>query len=237
MQYKRVSDAAHVVATENALRHWDARRPSTSHASIEPHNIGQMSSRVDALLRSVAWMEAHGLDITTDHVLDVGAAQGYGLWQFLLSGFPISSLHGIDLFEDRVAEGCNRTPGLDLRVGDATAMPYADGEFALVCEQFCFCHIPDDEAKRKIAAEMMRVSNKFILIHDWRLGSRSRKLYAVSQAKISHWFPGYRVMLRTRSQLWPPIGRPLSLYAPLLYDAFRIINPFVGSWMTVLQKQ
>ncbi len=237
MEYKRISDAAHVVATEDALKHWDVRRPSTSQQSIEPYNVGQMSARVDALLRSVVWMEAHGLDITKDHVLDVGAAQGYGLWQFLLSGFPITNLHGIDLFEDRVAEGKRRTPGLDLRVGDATAMPFANGEFALVCEQFCFCHIPDEEAKRKIAEEMMRVSSKFILIHDWRMGSEARKLYSVSQTKIASYFPRYRVMLRTRSQLWPPIGRPLSLYAPLLYDMFRVINPFVGSWMTVLQKQ
>jgi hypothetical protein len=236
VNYRRVSDAAHVRATEDALKHWDMRRPSTSCASIEPYNTGQMSARVGALLRSVVWMEAHGLDITKDHVLDVGAAQGYGLWQFLLSGLPLSHLHGIDLFEDRVAEGRRRTPGLDLRHGDATAMPYADGEFGLVCEQFCFCHIPDEVAKTRIAAEMMRVSSKFILIHDWRMGSASRKLYPVSQSKIATWFPGWRVGFRTRSQLWPQIGRPLSLYTPLLYDLFRTVNPLVGSWMTVLHR-
>jgi len=237
MDYNRVSDADHVVATEDALKHWDQRRPSSSHASIEPYNIGQLAARVAASVRTVVWMEAHGLDITQDHVLDVGAATGYGLWQFLLSGFALSHLHGIDLFADRVAEGKKRTPTMDLRVGDATAMPYANGEFGLVCEQFCFCHVPDEDAKRKIAAEMMRVSSKFILIHDWRMGSGSRRLYAVSQAKIAEWFPGWRVGFRTRSQLWPPLGRPLSSYAPLLYDLFRVINPFVGSWMTVLQKE
>jgi hypothetical protein len=236
MTYQRVSDAAHVVATEAALKHWDVRRPSTSHSSIEPYNVGQMSARVWALLRCVVWMESQGLDVSKDEVLDVGAATGYGLWQFLLSGFSLAQLHGIDLFEDRVAAGLARTPGLDLRVGDATAMPYRDGEFALVCEQFCFCHVPDAEAKRKIAAEMMRVSSRFILIHDWRMGSKSRKLYSVSQAKIAEWFPGWRVRLRTRSQLWPPIGRPLSLYAPLMYDALRLVNPLVGSWMTVLER-
>ena len=236
MDYQRVSDAPHVIATEAALKHWDVRRPSASHASIEPYNVGQMSARVSALLKSVVWMEAHGLDITKDQVLDVGAAQGYGLWQFLLSGFPIAHLHGIDLFEDRVAEGKRRTPGLDLRTADATAMPFADKEFGLVCEQFCFCHIPDEDAKRRIAAEMMRVSSRFILIHDWRMGSQPRQLYPVSQRRIAAWFPGWRVVLRTRSQLWPQIGRPLSLHAPLLYDLFRLFNPFVGSWMTVLQR-
>jgi SAM-dependent methyltransferase len=187
-------------------------------------------------MRTIIWMETRGLDVTSDHVLDVGCATGYGLWQFLLSGFPLEHLHGIDLFDDRVAEGRKRTPGMDLRVGDATAMPFSDRQFGLVCEQFCFCHIPDADAKVRIAREMMRVSGKFILIHDWRMGSQSRKLYGVSRARIAEWFPGWQVRQRTRSQLWPILGRSLSLYAPLLYDTLRMVNPLVGSWMTVLER-
>jgi len=236
MDYQRVSDAGHVLTTEAALKHWDRRRPSTSHSSLELQSISQISARIDAMMRAVIWMEQRGLDVNADHLLDVGAATGYGLWQFLLSGFPIGHLHGIDLFADRISEGLSRTPGLDLRLGDATAMPYKDGEFGLVCEQFCFCHIPDDAAKVKIAAEMMRVSGKFILLQDWRLGSASRSLYGLSPRRIREWFPGWRVSRRFRSQLWPPVGRPLSLFAPLLYDLFRMVNPLVGSWITVLEK-
>jgi hypothetical protein len=236
MNYQRVSDASHVLSTEEALKHWDRRRPSTSHSSLELRNVSQMSARNDAMMRAVIWMETRGLNVNTDHLLDVGASTGYGLWQFLQSGFPIAHLHGIDLFEDRVSEGLARTPGLDLRLGDATAMPYKHGEFKLVCEQFCFCHIPDDSAKVKIAAEMMRVSSKFILLQDWRLGSESRKLYGLPPRRISEWFPGWHTTRRFRSQLWPAIGRPLSLHAPLLHDLVRVVNPLVGAWITVLEK-
>jgi hypothetical protein len=234
--YKRAGTAQHVVTTEDALKHWDNRRKGDSTEGIPPHNIGQLTSRLDALMRALAWMEVDGLDVTTAEVLDVGAAQGYGLRPFLLSGFSLQQLHGIDLFTDRVETGKRRTPGLDLIAGDATAMPYPAGTFDIVCEQFCFCHVPDDEAKRKMALEMMRVSRRFILIHDWRAGSTRKKLYGVSQARIREWFPGWKVGARFRSQLWPPIGRPLSRHAGLLYDAARIVNPLVGSWMTVLHR-
>jgi SAM-dependent methyltransferase len=235
--YRPVSDAAHVLRTEEALKHWDLRRAGDRGSGIAVHNIGQMVSRMAALLRALAWMRARGLDPASAQVLDVGAAQGYGLRPFLVAGFSLAQLHGLDLFADRVEEGLLRTPGMQLKVGDATAMPYADRSFDLVCEQFCFCHVPDDDAKADIAREMMRVSRGFILIHDWRMGSSSRKLYGVSKARIRGWFPGWDIAARFRSQLWPPIGRPISRLAPMLYDLARLAGPLVGSWMTVLARR
>lgn len=236
-EYRRVSDASHVLQTEDALKHWDGRRSGDAVAGVPAHNIGQNVSRIDALLRALAWMKTRGFDPATAQVLDVGAGQGVGLRPFLIAEFAMAQLHGLDLFADRVEEGLRRTPGLDLRVGDATAIPYADRSFDLVCEQFCFCHIPDDAAKAAIAREMMRLSRGYILIHDWRMGSSSRKLYSVSTARIREWFPGWETAARFRSQLWPPIGRPISRFAPLLYDVARMVNPLVGSWITILTRR
>lgn len=235
--YDRVSDAAHVVKTEEALKHWDKRRLATDEAqTVAIQNIGASAARMQALYRTTNWMERTGLDIKSAQVLDVGCAQGYGLRPFLLCGFRMDQLHGIDLFADRIDYGKKLTPGMDLRVGDGTQMPYADRSFEIVCEQFCFCHNPESQAKTEMAREMMRVSSKYILIHDWRIGSASKQLYSVSKADISRWFPGWKIAYRVPSQLWPPIGRPLSRFAWPLYDLLRGINPLVGSWMTVLHR-
>lgn len=240
-KYKRISNAGHVVATEEALKHWDTRRHRDVETSTVPRqNISAGAARLEALMRAINYMRMNAFhrnwDMESAQVLDVGCAQGYGLRPFLLAGFRMDQLHGIDLFADRVETGKQLTPGMDLQVGDATAMPYADASFDLVCEQFCFCHVPDDEAKAKIAREMMRVSKRFILIHDWRAGSASRKLYSVSPQKIRDWFPEWSPITRVRSQLWPPIGRPLSRFAWPLYDLARAFSPLVGSWITVLQR-
>lgn len=236
-EYRHVSEAAHVLRTEDALKHWDRRRAADRVAGIPLHNIGQNISRISALLRALAWMQARGLDSQNAQVLDVGAAHGIGLRPFLIADFALSQLHGLDLFADRVEAGLSSIPGMDLRAGDATAMPYDDRSFDLVCEQFCFVHIPDDEAKAAIAREMMRVASRFIMIHDWRMGSPSRKLYGVSKARIRAWYPGWQMAARFRSQLWPPIGRPISRWMPLLYDFARLASPLVGSWITVLTRR
>lgn len=235
--YTRVSDSDHVISTEGALKHWDVRRAKDMGATIAPQNISATAGRIQALMRAVYDMRTgFDFDTTSAQVLDVGCGQGDGLHAFLVNGFRLDQLHGIDLFADRVEIGKRLVPGIDLIPGDATAMPYANSSFDVVCEQFCFCHVPDDGAKAKMASEMMRVSRKFIIVHDWRAGSERRNLYGVSKARIRNWFHGWRVVGRYRSQLWPPIGRPLSRLAWPLYDAARIINPFVGSWLTVLHR-
>ena len=169
-------------------------------------------------------------------MLDVGASTGYGLRRFLMGGFRVNQLHGIELLPERVEAGRKQGLGIDLIQGDATKMPYSNREFAVVCEQFCFCHVPNIEAKMAMAREMSRVADRFILIHDWRAGSASRSIYAVSKSHIRAWFPAWRIAARFRSQLWPPLGRPLSRYAPPLYGLATAINPLVGSWMTVLVR-
>lgn len=235
--YRPVSSDAHVRATEEALRHWDKRRADDRQSEVlQPHNICAVTSRQQGLMRAIYFMESRGLDMSKAQVLDVGCAQGYGLRPFLLDGFAMEQLHGIDLMADRVERGKYLTPSMDLIQGDATAMPYEAQSFDIVCEQFCFCHVPVDEAKIKIAAEMMRVSRQFILIHDWRMGSKSKQLYGVTQAKIRTWFPGWHVVDRFRSQLWPPLGRPFSRFAWPLYDLARAFSPLVGSWFTVLHR-
>jgi len=238
--YKRVADDQHVLKTEDALRHWDSRRAGDQQwITHPPQNIGQVVYRHDGFLRALFELERRGLDITKANVLDVGAANGYGLRYFLVNGFRVDQLHGVDLFADRVEMGHQITPGIDLRHGDGAALPYPDASFDIVCEQFCFCHIPDQAGiKEKISAEMLRVTKPggYILVNDWRMGSESKKLYGMSVSRIKAFFPGLPIVARYRSQLFPPIGRPVSKYFPALYGLFRLVPFLTGSWLTVLQK-
>lgn len=239
--YKRMADDQHILKTEEALRHWDRRRSGDEQWVTHPtQNIGQVVFRMDAVLRAQYDLERMGLDIENASVLDVGAANGFGLHAFLLNGFRLDQLHGVDLFEDRIQSGLRITPGLDIRVGDGAALPFPDASFDLVCEQFCFCHVPDDAGvKERIAAEMLRVTKPggFILINDWRVGSRSRKLYGMGLTSIRRFFPPpAQIVGRYRGQLFPPIGRPVSRYVPALYAVLRLVPFLTGSWVTVLRK-
>jgi len=100
-------------------------------------------------------------------VLDVGCGSGYFLHR--LHEYGAGECHGIDLMENRIAEGRVRYPTLKLRVGSATALPYADGEFDVVTQFTCLSSILDAEVRLAVAREMRRVAaGGWVLSFDMR---------------------------------------------------------------------
>jgi len=99
-------------------------------------------------------------------VLDVGVGSGYFLHR--IKEYGAGEAHGIDLMEERIAQGRTRYPTLDLRVGSATELPYGDGEFDLVTQFTCLSSILDDEVRLAVAREMRRVARGWILSFDMR---------------------------------------------------------------------
>ena len=206
--------------------------------------IGGAASRWSALLRAVYRMHTLGLDVETAKVLEVGSGFGDGLRPFLLAGFPPNHLTGIDLMPERLKGAQNRLPGMNFVHGNAAEMQdnFGNGVFDIVCEQFCFCHIPDSEVKRKIAVEMVRVAKPggFIFIHDWRINAPWRHIYGMPQSIIRQMFRVGEATDRIvvfPSHLWPPIGNLISLWALPLYQLCTSIPPLVGSKITVLRKR
>jgi SAM-dependent methyltransferase len=128
-----------------------------------PGYVAYMQIVERALLN--AFREA-GVRLGGARVLDVGAGSGYFLHR--LQEYGAGEAHGIDLMEDRVAEGRRRYPTLNLRAGSATALPYGDGEFDLVTQFTCLSSILDDEVRLAVALEMRRVARGWVLSFDMR---------------------------------------------------------------------
>jgi SAM-dependent methyltransferase len=107
-----------------------------------------------------------GVALAGARVLDVGCGSGYFLHR--LHDYGAGEAHGIDLMEDRVAEGRKRYPALHLHVGSATELPFEDGEFDLVTQFTCLSSILDDDVRLAAAREMRRVSGGWVLSFDMR---------------------------------------------------------------------
>lgn len=85
--------------------------------------------------------------------LDVGCGPGFvmeGLWESL-------EVHGIDIDPAAVADARDR--GLDVREGDAHALPFDDGSFDLVYCSFLLLWVEDPV---KVLSEMTRVSRDWV---------------------------------------------------------------------------
>lgn len=107
-----------------------------------------------------------GVRLVGARVLDVGAGSGYFLHR--LKEYGAGEAHGIDLMEERIAEGRRRYPTLHLRTGSATELPYADGEFDLATQFTCLSSILDNEVRLTVAREMRRVARGWVFSFDLR---------------------------------------------------------------------
>ncbi len=140
-----------------------------------PGYVAYMHSAERALLRGLR--DAH-VPLAGAKVLDVGCGSGYFLHR--LREYGAGECHGIDLMEDRIAAGKDRYPTLQLHVGSATELPFAEGEFDLVTQFTCLSSILDDEVRLAVAHEMRRVARGgWLLSFDMRgmkpLALRRRK--------------------------------------------------------------
>lgn len=175
-------------------------------------------------------------------ILDVGCGSGFSLLRLLACGMEPERMHGIDITEERIAQGRRRLPSVDLRQGDATAMEYATGSFDLVMESTMFTQMTDEATAGEIAREMVRVAKPggYLMLTDWRYNFGRAGYAGLSRDRIARLFDvgqATSVVCAKRGALVPPIGRALSRYCPALYFPVCAVLPFlVGQMTTVLRK-
>lgn len=96
-------------------------------------------------------------------VLDVGAGTGRTV-QYIRAHRPGIRVVGIEPVQALIEQGYAKGLSADeLREGDATALPYGDGEFDLVCEFAVLHHVREP---RLAVAEMLRVARRAVFISD-----------------------------------------------------------------------
>lgn len=128
-------------------------------------------------------------------ILDIGCGEGVLTEQWaqrLVDGRVV----GLDLPDPKLgAEWAGRSrPNLEFTTGDAVAgLPYADGEFELVCATEVLEHVPTPE---RVVAEMARTASRHLIVsvpHEplWRILNVARGAYlrdlGNTPGHINHW--------------------------------------------------
>lgn len=93
-----------------------------------------------------------------ESVLDVGCALGWAVAFFRRQGKRAA---GVDV--SRIAVRRARELGLDVQVGSATALPFADRSFDLLMSTDCFEHLRPQDAEPAVA-EMCRVARSYLAL-------------------------------------------------------------------------
>jgi ubiquinone/menaquinone biosynthesis C-methylase UbiE len=166
---------------------------------------GQQRALLEALERSGL------LPLRTKRILEIGCGTGRWLRAFGVFGAESANLAGIDLDGARVEDARRKASAADLRIGDATQLPWPDGTFDIVFQSLVFTSILDAATRKAVAGEMQRMLRRggAILWYDFRYNNPANtSVRKVTASEIRELFPDHDVEL-SRVSLAPPIARRL----------------------------
>jgi SAM-dependent methyltransferase len=173
-----------------------------------------------------------------DPCLEVGFALRGWLGDLLCWGVREGDLHGIELDPARAAHAREILPHADLRVGDATSLPWTNGEFRLVVTSTLFSSILDPGVRLRVAEEVTRVlaPGGALLWYDLAVNNpRNPNVRKVDRTELRRLFPSLHGRVRSVS-LAPPLARLVAPWSWLAATALETI-PFLRTHvMAVLVK-
>jgi ubiquinone/menaquinone biosynthesis C-methylase UbiE len=141
--------------------------------------------------------------------LEVGFGNIGWLSELIDWGVSESNLHGIELDAARANKAREILPMADLRVGDAVELPWEDKAFQLVVVSTLFTSVLDNDVRRLIADEIVRVlvPGGALLWYDFAYNNpRNPNVRGIGRGEIKRLFPTLRRKITTVT-LAPPLTR------------------------------
>jgi ubiquinone/menaquinone biosynthesis C-methylase UbiE len=222
--------------------------PADYYSLGNPAILFQQQQRARVALRRLS---ARGfMPLEERQILDVGCGRGDWLSEFESWGAKRSHLAGIDLDDSRGAFAADRLcdrrdnsgnlmrPGADIRIGDASTLPWPAASFDIVLLSTVFSSILNLEMRQAIACEIERVlrPDGVVLWYDFFVNNPANpSVRGVRAAEIRALFPDFRVRLQ-RVTLAPPIARRLVTVSWLCALALERTTVFNTHYFGVLDR-
>jgi SAM-dependent methyltransferase len=157
-------------------------------------------------------------------ILEVGCGTGKWLRDLIAWGADPHALVGVELLEASAVRARRLCPpGVTIEPGNAALLSHPSGSFDIVLQASLFTSVLDDDMRRSIAAEMLRVlrPNGIIVWYDLFLNTQgSSYLRPVTKEELRHLFPGCVVDVR-RVSLSPVLTQ---LLAPRSWSASTLLS-------------
>jgi ubiquinone/menaquinone biosynthesis C-methylase UbiE len=218
------------IRSEYARR--DVRVPQDFYSLSRPANLFADQQRNRVLLQLLNREGA--IPLARKKILDVGCGDGQFFLQLASWGACVENLAGIDLIESRVAQararfGCDREGGPDLRVGDASGLPWPAETFDIAHQSVVFTSMTSAGMKKGVAQEILRVLKPggLLIWYDFLFNNpMNPHVRGIRAREVRQLFPSCAVTLR-RITLAPPIARrvvPITWIGSLILERLVIFN-------------
>jgi len=144
-----------------------------------------------------------------DTCLEVGCGTGGWLADLISWGVREGDLHGIDIDALRISRAKEILPAADLRVGDATRLPWDNDTFNVVVSSTLFTSVLDLGVRYLIAGEIVRVlaPGGTLLWYDFAFNNpKNPHVRGISRSEVRKLFPQLAGKIRSVT-LAPPLAR------------------------------
>lgn len=161
-------------------------------------------------------------------ILEIGCGGGGVLLEFLNLGISPNQLFGIDLLFDRLVDAHKKLPSSGLECANGQSLPFPNSSFDLVLQFTAFSSILDNEIKKQMACEMLRVlkPDGAIIWYDFWLNPTNKQTKGITPKEIRELFPNC-IFDFHRITLAPPIASrvvPISWSLALLLESMKVFN-------------
>ncbi len=211
--------------------------PADRYAPWRPEEMLARNGR-----RRVAAMllrEARVFPTAGDRSLEIGFGSLGWLGDLVSWGLRESDLHGIELDPVRARRACEALPAADLRVGDATQLPWKDETFQLVVASTVFTSILDSNVRRAVAKEIGRVLavGGALLWYDFTIDNRHNpNVRRVTRKELRELFPRLEGLMRSVT-LAPPLARMVAPKSWLIANVLEAVPLLRTHLLAVLVKR
>jgi len=233
-----LADEADRIRVEYARR---AREiPEELYSVRNPGHLFGTLQRVRRLVRALS--VAGCFPLSDRRILDVGCGHGGWLADFESWGARRENLAGMELEPARAevarcrlgATHSDGSGGADIRIGDASRLPWPDESFDIVVQATVLTSILDGAMRQSVSTEIARVlkpTGVFLWYDFFYDNPRNPNVRGIGASEIRELFPGFQIGLE-RVTLAPPLARlvaPLTWIGALLLENLRLFNThFLG---------
>jgi SAM-dependent methyltransferase len=230
---------AHAAELERIRAEYERREreiPSDFYALHHPANLLLRQSEEEAVLEGLH--AAGAAPLTGRRLLDVGCGAGDWFGLFERFGARPTDLAGIELGERRAAEARRRFPESDIRRGDAAKLPWPDASFDVVFQSTLMTSVLDEEVRRRIAGEMLRVlaPRGAVVWLDFRYNNpRNPSVRGIGRGELGRLFPDCNLWLR-RIVLAPPLARRIAPWSIRLARLLEMTTLFNTHYLAVIRR-
>jgi ubiquinone/menaquinone biosynthesis C-methylase UbiE len=195
---------------ERLLQEYERREREIDPQVYAPSNPVELFMRAGRLRLAEQMLRSAGVfPQPGEPCLEVGYGRLGWLGDLVEWGLDESDLHGIELDERRAADARQAFPRADLRIGDATDMPWPEAGFRLVVASTVFTSILDPAVRHRVAEEITRVLEPggALLWYDFAWNNpRNPAVQKVTRRELRRLFPTLEGAVRSVT-LAPPIAR------------------------------